>query len=165
MLDTSALRDLHCADILGQIFYLGCDLLTTDIIEQAKELEVLNPVLLKQLGLEVKELSGDLVLEIDLLRAKYPGPSIPDLSALLLARTLGCSLVTRDRLLAAACRAENVAVRDTLWVIRKMVLADRLTDQEAADALEVINTTRLRSPNPEWTTQIRRWRKTRKGES
>lgn len=160
VLDTSTLRDLHEAGIMANIFYLGYELLTTNVIEQARELEMLNPQMLKQLGLNIEDLPGDLVLEIGRLRTKYSGPSTCDLSALLLARRLSCPVVTRDGPLTLACRSENVAVRDTLWLIRKMVIAGILTQIEAADALEIINKTRLKPPNPDWTTQTRRWRKT-----
>lgn len=160
MLDTSALRDLHRAEILFHVFCLGYEVLTTDLIEQARELEPLNPAMLKQFGLKIEELPGDMMRQLAGLRSKYAGPGIEDLSALLLARHLGCPVVTRDGPLTYACYGENVAVRDTSWIIKKMVIATQLSRLEAADALEIINTTRLRTPKPEWTTQIRKWRKT-----
>lgn len=163
MLDTSVLRDLHCAEIVFHIFRLGYEVVTTDIIEQANELEPLNPSIVKQLGLKVLELPPGFHREIEDLMSKYPcpRPGFADLSALLLARQLGCPLVTRDGPLTEVCRAENVGVRDTIWVIRKMVLAKCLTLAEAADALETINRERVRPPNPKWTTQIRHWRRSK----
>lgn len=159
MLDTSVLRDFHYAQILALIFHLNYELLTTDLIEKQKELEPMKPKILKQLGLKVIELPGNLVGEIFPLRMKYAGPSVPDLSALLLARHLTCQIVTRDGPLTNACRVECVSVRDTLWLLRKMVIGGIILKTDAADALEIMNTKRLRHPNPEWTVQIHRWRR------
>lgn len=151
-------RDLYCAQILGQLFRLGYEIVTTNIIEQAKELEALGPHV-RNVGLKTLELSPHLVDEMYRLRPKYMGPSLPDLSALVLAKHLACKLVTRDSALTEASRTEGVAVRDTLWLLKKMVLAELIAESDAADALEVINDTRLRRSNAEWTTQIRKWRK------
>lgn len=159
VLDTCVLRDLHCAHVLGLIFRLGYEVLTTDLIEKRRELEPVKPHMLKGLGLKIEELPGSLVAEIPVLRSRHVGPSVEDLSALLLARQLGCPVVTRDGPLERACHAEQVAVRDTLWLLRKMVVAQILSEGDAAGALEIINTKRVRPPNPDWTTQIRRWRK------
>lgn len=159
VMDTSVLRDLDCAEVLGLVFRLGYELLTTDLIEKRRELEPVRPEKLKRLGLKIRELPGPLVAQISTLRSKHAGPSVQDLSALLLARQLGCPVVTRDGPLERACRAEQVSVHDTLWLLRKMVVAQIISETDAADALEVINTKRLRTPDPDWTTQIRRWRR------
>lgn len=143
--------------MLSLVFRLGYEILTTDLI--AGELKSLNVDRYQQIGLKVRGLPGTAMNRVFRMYQQGSGPSVNDYSALILAQDERCQLVTRDGPLTSACRDERVAVRDTLWLIRKMVVAGLLTQADAADALEVINQTRLARPNPDWTTQIRKWRR------
>ena len=135
---------------------MGCELNTTNLIEE--QLKSLKPDLLRQLGLNVVDLDGVQVSAISHLRRKYEGPDAADLSALVLAKGERLLLVTRDGPLAEAAKTENVAVRDTLWLLRKLVASGVLSASDAATALETMQKKRVRRPIPAWGTQIKKWR-------
>ena len=67
------------------------------------------------LGVRSVSLTGEHVAQIPGLRAAYPGVSVADLSALVLARALGCTLLTGDHLLRRAAEREGIEVHGTLW--------------------------------------------------
>jgi len=124
----------------------------------AKELKSLKVDRWQQLGLQVRELDGDQVDEVQRLRREYEAPSIKDLFALVLARDWGTCLITRDGDLRTAARDNGVQVRDTLWLIDQLVREDLLSPAEAANALEQILNRRKKFPQaPSWR-RIKAWR-------
>lgn len=155
-LDAAFIFDLEAAQILAQIFYLKHEWIVTDFIE--RELKTPNLPVLKQLGLRVVGLTGSQVKDMHGLATSYIEPSIPDLSCLVYARDNGIRLVTRDSALRRAARKEGVVVLDTHDVITELVAEHVITAQEAADALEFIQSQRLLKPRGDWTLLIKRWR-------
>lgn len=156
VLDANIFFDLDKGQILGLIFRLDCEYAVTDFV--ADELKSLRVDYLKQLGLQIMELDGGQIEELQGLRATYPAPGIKDLSALVLAHTIGCRLVTRDGALGAAARAEGVTVLNTLELIDEMVDSGILSPADAADALEEILRRRPGFPRAESQRRIHKWR-------
>ena len=148
--------DLHCADILAQIFRLDYTFLVPDAV--AEELKSLKVERWQQLGLKVEEQSGDQVSLVERLRQIYKEPSTRDLFALVLAHNFGCSLVTRDGELGKAARNEGVKVRHTLELIDELVPEGILSPPDAADALEEICRKRKKFPQGESWRRIAKWR-------
>lgn len=128
----------------------------TDRIE--KELKSLNVPMLKKFGLQSLELTGELITELVKLRARYTGPGIADLSALVLARGYSYPLYTRDSLLQEAANLEGVVVRESHTLLEEMIDEGILKRAEAADALAVMNS-RLLTTRLDWKDMIKKWRK------
>lgn len=156
-LDSAFIFDLEAAQILAQVFYLKRQWIITDFIE--RELKTPNLPMLKQLGLCVVALTSNQVKDVQILAKSYIEPSIPDLSCLVYARDHGICLVTRDNALRRAARKEGVVVLDTHDVMIKLVAEKIITPQEAAEALELIQSQRLLRPRGDWTMLIKQWRK------
>lgn len=156
-LDSVFIFDFETAQVLSLIFYLECRWIVTDLIE--KELKTPNVPALKQMGLNVVSLTPAQVKDIGALAQCYIEPSVQDLSCLVYARDNNIPLVTRDSALRRAARKEGVRVLDSHDIMLKLVTQKIITPQAAADALEVIQKRRLRTPRSDWTKLINRWRK------
>ncbi|MEN6520082.1 MAG: hypothetical protein ABFD46_02890 [Armatimonadota bacterium] len=148
--------DFDEAQILGQLFRLDHQYIVTDRIE--KELKSLNVPMLKKFGFQSRELTGELITELVKLRARYTGPGIADLSALVLARGYSYPLYTRDSLLQEAANLEGVVVRESHTLLEEMIDEGILKRAEAADALAVMNS-RLLTTRLDWKDMIKKWRK------
>lgn len=76
---------------------------------------------LLELGLALLELAPDGVLRAAELARRHRRPSRLDLAALALAEQEKCPLLTGDRHLREAARAEGVDVHGTLWLVERLV--------------------------------------------
>lgn len=97
-----------------------------------------DAVFMGKLGLVVYPLDANDVRVVREYSAKYSGPSVQDLSALLLAKKMGAILITRDGLLQDAANNEGVKWDHSMWAIEQMVIEKVLTPQEAVDAAKTI---------------------------
>ena len=138
MLDATSFFDLQKGEILGCIYFLRKvhSFFTTDLIEE--ELMSMDAVFMGKLGLVVYPLDANDVRVVREYSAKYSGPSVQDLSALLLAKKMGAILITRDGLLQDAANNEGVKWDHSMWAIEQMVIEKVLTPQEAVDAVKTI---------------------------
>ena len=101
---------------------------------------------------------GAQVLEVASLLDRYRSVSTNDLFALVLARTLGATLLTGDRHLAQVASLERVPVHGILWVLDEMVRSAVVTPLRAAQALEQMLTQGSRLPRAECQQRLQRWR-------
>lgn len=129
---------------------------TPDLV--AHKLQSLSAASLKRLGLHVVELPGTRVLEIIQMARKYPRPSRPDLSALVLARSEGGILLTGDKALRAAGEEEGLEVRGVLWLLDEMVSRQVLSGTKAIAALQLMLKGGSRLPTTDCERYVQVWR-------
>lgn len=157
ILDANVIFDLHVAQILGQVFRLDFNFITTDFIE--RELKSINPVILRSLGLQIVSLTGPQVAQISKLQQEYrQGPSANDLSAFIYARDNKIDLVTRDSGLWQVADNGGVTVHETPMLIQDLKDAGILSPEDAISCLESI-LRRLPVDRLDWRDIIRAWRK------
>lgn len=160
VVDANILIDLYIGGLLREVFRLPIQLVTPDVI--IAELQEPAGELLLEYGLQSRELSGDQVLEVLSLVARYRQVSTNDLFALVLARALQGTLLTGDRRLGGVAEQEGVLRHGTLWILDEMVEHSIVTSLQAARGLERMLSHRRRLPASECQKQLNRWR--RKGE-
>lgn len=83
--------------------------------------------------------------------------SLPDLSALFLARELRVPLLTGDGVLRSAAREDGVVCHGFLWILDKLELAGE-TPVFLADRLEVALAHGARLPMGDCERRLKRWR-------
>ena len=154
--DANIWIDLNRGGITAEAFKLDLLFKTPDLVAH----EILSPsaASLKRLGLHVVELPGVRVLEIIQLARKYPRPSRPDLSALVLAAAEGAILLTGDKALRAAGEEEGIEVRGLLWLLDEMVRFQVLTGSKAIAALRQVLENGSRLPQSDCERYIQIWR-------
>lgn len=156
--DCNVWIDLDIGGLLGYVFRLPFGWLAPDVVVAELTRDRPSGHRLIQLGLDVRELPGELTARVVELRQRYLRPSTPDLFALTLAEALGIALITGDGSLREAAEKEGVEVHGTLWVLDEMVGRGVATAPEAADALQAMLDSGRRLPLRESATRIGRWR-------
>jgi len=154
--DANIWIDLHRGGVTAETFKLDLVFKTPDLVAR----EILSPpaASLQRRGLQVVELPGVRVLEIIQMARKYPRPSRPDLSALVLAASEGAILLTGDKALRAAGEAEGIEVRGVLWLLERMVACSVLTGARAITALQRMLKSGARLPQPDCERCVLAWR-------
>lgn len=154
--DANIWIDLDHGGLLGRVFDLGDLLFIPDLTFE----ELLTPdtALLLDLGLQVHGLTGEQLADVQgVLAARYPRPSVVDLTSLVLARDLGVVLLTGDSKLRAAATAERVEAHGVLWLLDRMVAMDVLAAAEASRSLRLIIHAGARLPQIEVTRRLAAW--------
>ena len=136
VVDTSIIIDLYRGRILAEFFKLPYIFVTADVI--LEELLVPEGKLLIEFGLRIDGLEGSYVLEVFQLRAIHRKPSVNDLFAFMLAKTLNATLLTNDGSLRKVTQQYGMPVHGILWILDEMVRLDILLKHNAADALHLI---------------------------
>ena len=156
--DANIIIDLAAGGLLEEVFRLVdfefCVPDTLYVEELADQYGVLPA-----LGLKVITQPAEDVDSVEQLRARFRGPSTNDLFALMLARSLGCPLLSGDRLLRIAAEAENVEVRGTLWLVDTLLRAGTVSVDRATAAYEAMRQDGSRLPWDEVDIQIQRWQR------
>jgi hypothetical protein len=114
---------------------------------------------LPALGLRVISQPAEDVQYVEHLRTRFRGPSINDLFALALARSMNCPLLSGDRSLRIAAEAEHVEVRGTLWLVDILLRSGRIGVDRATEAYRAMREDGSRLPWGEVEAQIKRWRR------
>lgn len=154
--DANIWIDLDHGGLLGRVFDLGCDLLIPDLI--FAELRTPDTSLLTNLGLQIVGLTGAQLGDLTTTLANtYRKPSIVDLTALIVARDQQLTLLTGDKALRQAAKAEGVEVHGILWILDRMVTESVLTAAEAARSLRLIVRAGARLPQGEVNRRFRKW--------
>lgn len=153
--DTSVLVDLHVGGLLEKVLCLPVHLLTVDVI--VAELQNPNGEELVQKGLAVRDLNESEVREASRLIAMYRRVSTNDIFALVLAKSMGATLLTGDRHLAQTAREQGVPVHGTLWLLDEMVRLHVVKPLVAADALRRMLARGSRLPRAECRKRFERW--------
>lgn len=86
----------------------------------------------------------------------YPGPSIYDLFALVLALDRECPLLTGDKQLRELATSKDVDVFGTLWLMERMFNSRLMSLDEMALAYDRVLDTQRRLPPAEIEAQLRR---------
>lgn len=153
--DTNIWIDLHCGQLVAQIFELPYKFIAPDVI--IAELDDPPGQSLVSLGLRQYRFSGEQVAQVQSLMTKYRGLSPKDLFALVLAKELKGILLTGDRLLRKAAEAEGITVHGTLWVLDTLVTRGIILPREAAAALRRMLSSGRRLPKQECQARLKRW--------
>jgi len=86
-------------------------------------------------GLTPVELNGAQIAEVYGLASAHRGVSAQDLSALVVAKAMGATLLTGDARLRKVAEGFGVEVHGTLWILRMLVDQEDLDSSAAAAAL------------------------------
>jgi predicted nucleic acid-binding protein len=157
VIDTSVLINLHTGGVLQALFYLPVHLSAPNVL--VEELVEPDGPTLVTCGLTSYGLSSDETLEVQHLRARYHGPSVNDLFALVLAKTLDATLLTGDAALRSAAEQEGVPTHGALWLLDEMVCLAVIPPQLAGRALERMLAKGSRLPSGECEERLNRWRR------
>jgi hypothetical protein len=106
----------------------------------------------------VLTLTGDDYALLRELMAKYPGPSVRDLTALVCAVRDGIALLAGDGQLRTAAAAEGIRVHGVLWLLDHLVDRSVVTPARTAGALDAMLAAGARLPRAECTRRLDRWR-------
>lgn len=155
IVDASVLIDLEHGRVVRELFLLHHDWTAPDlvIVEVGESLESL----LTGQGLKVSHLQPEEVMEVEHLRQIYKGPSIADLSCLVLAKSQNWTLIAGDLALRRAAEKEGLRVRGTLWILDELVNYKIFKGEQAADSLQRMIQNRGRFPQEEVTKRLKRW--------
>lgn len=155
--DANIIIDLAAGDLLETIFLLPeIEFHVPDVlyVEELAERHGRLP----GLGLKVVSQPAEAVAEVQRLRQIYRRASINDLFALVLARRLGCTLLSGDRALREAAECEGIEFRGTLWLIEALVQGQLIAVDRAEAAYEAMRRDGSWLPWDEVRAQVRRWR-------
>ena len=154
--DANIWIDLHHANLLDEVFALGVVWMTPDIVFYDEVLTV-DRSLLKDLGLEIRPLSGEELTRITELNAHHPSPSPKDLSTIVVAKVEEGIVVTGDGPLRRAVKEEDLEVHGVLWVLDRLVKEAIIAPPRAATALNTMVSHGSRLPEKAVDRRLRRW--------
>lgn len=153
--DTNIWIDLENGRILAEVFRLPYQFFTTDLALP----EFIHPSWnsLQRLGLQTYDLEPESILELSQLRQAHNQLSVVDLATLLLAKTLGASLVTGDRRLNELARAQGLPTHGVLWILDQIVKYQVLAPVLVAKALRQMLDQGARLPKEECRKRLESW--------
>lgn len=149
--DANILIDMEEGGLVTLFFNLPYEFCVPDVLYY-EELEERHAHLCN-LGLGLRELSAESLFQVAVIKGKYVGPSTNDVFALLLAQQEGCPLLSGDRDLTKAAKAENVEIHGTLWVVEELVQHGIIDTDQALEAYDKMKAAGRRLP---WTEARRR---------
>jgi hypothetical protein len=154
--DANIWIDLQAGGILDLAFRLPFTWHAPDILLAEFQHDLTADTLIA-LGVQSIELSGDQVLEVVQLGGLYLALSLPDLAALVVARSLNAVLLTGDRRLRDAAVQEGLIVHGTLWLLDRLLEHDVAGRSDAAAALHAMFTAGRRLPAGDVQRRLRSW--------
>jgi hypothetical protein len=132
--DSNILMDVEAGGLTTAFFSLAYTFAVPDILYEEELADNFGHFL--RFGLEVRELSPDIIRIAERLAAQYRRVSGNDRLALALALGEGVGLLTGDLLLRLAAEEEKVLVRGTIWLLQEMVREGRITREVALLSLD-----------------------------
>ncbi|MGM0632514.1 MAG: type II toxin-antitoxin system VapC family toxin [Pseudomonadota bacterium] len=153
--DTNIWIDLYRGGLLESVFELPYEFVTTEFAWG--ELRRPPGADLVALGLSVEVLPGEAAIEIYELRATLRNPSLADVSCYYLAASQGWTLLTGDKAVRRACRAENMEVRGTLWLMDELYERRVVAGSILCQALKKMLEAGGRLPEKECKERLLRW--------
>lgn len=154
--DANIFIDLECAGLTARMFRLNYEFAAPDLLynnELSKDHGDLPG-----LGLQLRELSPELIQEGWDRRSRHRKLSIFDLFALVLARAEGCPLLTGDKFLRADAEAEGITVYGTLWLMERLFEQRFITFEELEAAYAEMRLAQRRLPGNAIKRQLKRLR-------
>ncbi|MCP4698845.1 MAG: PIN domain-containing protein [Gammaproteobacteria bacterium] len=130
--DANILIDMEDGGLIPELFRLPYQFCIPDMLF-FDELEQRHGHLL-EMGLQLGELSPDVIAGVERPAARYTRASRYDCMALALAKHGGYPLLTGDQHLRKAARKEAVQVMGTLWLVEQMVIHRIITARAAREA-------------------------------
>jgi hypothetical protein len=109
-------------------------------------------------GLRVTPQPAEATEEVVRLRDVYRRASTNDLFALVLAKRLGCALLTGDRALRGAAASQAIEVHGTVWLVELLLESGVIAVDSAERAYHAMRRDQSRLPWDAVEEQIRRWR-------
>jgi len=156
VIDANILIDLRNGNLLSHFFGLNVHLSTPDVV--VEEISGSLRALPQQYELRVEELSGELVTDAMDLRDRHRCLSVPDAFVLVLAKDIGCPVLTGDRCMKKAAEEVGIPVHGILWCLNRMLQEEVLEYQQAISALEAIMQKNSRLPQAECQERLNDWR-------
>ena len=144
--DANILIDMEEGELIEELFKLPYVFSMPDILFY-EEMEEEHQHLV-DLGLQLDELSGEMMVYGISLIEHYKKPSRNDCFALALAKQKQCPLLTGDRDLRIAAEKEAVVVMGTIWVVTQLVRHQIINIVDARTAYEKMRASGRRLP---WT--------------
>jgi len=132
--DANVLIDIEIGNLSPHIFQLPHEIVVPDILFEL-ELKDRHARLL-QMGLKVKSLNPESIRTVGLLTKKHPRPSTNDRFALSLAIQEKCPLLTGDKALRLAAKAEGVEVHGSLWLVQQILDKKLITHHQAKTSFD-----------------------------
>lgn len=154
--DANILIDFECAGLTPRLFQLDLDLAVPDLLYH-DELSAHHGDL-PALGLQLLELSPELIQQASGYRSRYPGPSIYDLFALVLSLDRECALLTGDKRLRELAEMKGVDVFGTLWLMERLFEQHLVSLDKLEQAYSEMLAAQRRLPEAEIRRQVRRLR-------
>ncbi|PSQ95228.1 MAG: hypothetical protein BRD55_11985 [Bacteroidetes bacterium SW_9_63_38] len=124
------------------------------------EILTVRRVLLVELGLDVRTLSGDELNRIPPLNRRHPRPSPTDPAILVVANADDEIAVTGDGPLRSAANEEGLTVHGVLWLLDQLVERDVVPPDRAAAALNAMMDHGSHLPERPVENCLRRWQST-----
>jgi len=155
--DTSVLIDLERGGLLEAAFACGHQLVVPDYLYDV-ELEPENGPLLKELGLNVVELTSEEVEFAQATLTAIPALTLADCFALSCARRPQHLLITGDKALRAEADEKNVACRGLLWILDQMEASEVIAIVSLAEGLQkIVAHPRCRLPKHDVAERLAKW--------
>ena len=152
--DANIFIDFEAAGLTAELFRLSHEIVVPDVLF-AQELSERHGHLIGH-GLKTMNLNGEQVAAAFGLRRKHKGTGVNDVFALVLAKTLGCPLVTGDRGLRAAAQAEDVQLMGTLTLMEQLFYQGVLDHRGVEEAYRKMQDAGRRLPAKEVSAQLQR---------
>lgn len=154
--DANIWINLHNADLLDAAFELGYTWRTPNIVVRDEVLTV-DRDLLVDLGLDVRNLSGDELNRIATLNGRYPNPSPKDLSVLVVADADDGIVMSGDGPLRTAAEEEDMIYHGDLWILDRLVDEEIIAEPRAATALRAMVQQGARLPEDLVEERLQDW--------
>jgi predicted nucleic acid-binding protein len=155
--DANVLIDLHWGQVLRLLAAMPDEFVVADVTVAETEEPTAEEI--GKAGLRQESLPGDGVLAASDLLAEERRISAQDAFALVLAERTGRVLLTGEKRLRALAERRGVEVHGTLWLLERMIDAEVLALEQAADALDRMLARGRRLPAERARELMRHWRK------
>ena len=159
--DANVLIDLHWGQVLRLLASMPDEFVVADVTVAETEEPTAEEI--GRAGLRQESLPSDGVMAASELLAGERRISAQDAFALVLAERTGRILLTGEKRLRTLAEQRGVQVHGTLWLLERMIEAEALAPEQAADALDRMLACGRRLPEQDARALTRRWRAKGKG--
>lgn len=153
--DTNIWIDLQNGSLIEHVFDLPYRFVAPDLARL--ELRSVSWDHLASAGLVFMELSPDLISELVRIRGDFPGLSVIDLAAFVLAKDLQATLVSGDRQLTELAKAAEISTHGVLWLLDQIVNLEMIGPVAGALSLRTMIESGARLPREEIRLRLSVW--------
>jgi len=155
--DANVLIDIHVGGLLDVMFNLPFEYATPETLFEQELSSTLSDLIDR--GLQLAELTDEMLIKVQELSQQHKGVSSHDLEAMVLADDRKVPLLTGDKKLRQVCLLENIDVRGTIWLVGEMLETKMIAVDEASEAYRRMEEDGSRLPWDEVDSQLKRFRK------